>query len=1325
MTGKLLKRIILSSAILLNAFNSEACPCQVTATQTGNDQPGFITSITNFSCGVNNPVSAMLSFGYNTPCSWTLARVIVNGTELPSDYCSGATVDLTNYMPLSSVSVRIIDNPLDNINDQVTLNMAVSMGDGQNLTVGFDAPDYVCFGNPVSFTNNSECVAGYLWDFGDGTTSTQANPTHVYNQAGYYFVTLDAFSATGSPLGSSSQYVLIAGHKPELVLSQDTVCVGDEINFWDIAFFNQNFDVSYNIDFGDGTTANSQNNWFNFEHAYGAVGNYNVVLTVNSECGVQTIDTLITVSSNLPIQSFLDVQGSGTVVICPGTEINLYTDWSQTYLFNYGDGSTGTSQTHVYADYGTYYPTVTVQNGCGNTATFQDVPIIVGNSNNFTGPTNFYLGGNSNQGYCPGSQISFFAPIAESYSWNFGDGGSSSLREPVHAYNNAGQYSLSLTLTDGCGNDTTMYQTVIISNTIPINPDVYIENVPDEVCVNESFTYNINGAWNIQQEGGTFDWDFGDGSGSDTRTGYHSYAISGTYTVSCTITNACGNDTTLYLTVIAGTNIPPGNINAFTIQNQFCPGDDILLLTYPYSPTNNVVWDMGNGENVISSDTFALNVEQTSMVFHQSTYAYNDPGIYNVQVAVTNGCGLTVTEDIVLTVTGGTEIQEAGFFIEQDAYYCLNEPIVFKGYGGNEFFWNFGDNSGIELSSQALEPVTHSFSEPGSYVVTMVARNSCGDTMIISQVINIPDSDMNIITNSSNSNCLQSNGTAVAYVVGPNSPYTYIWSNGVTSNINSGLAAGTYIVNVTDSKGCTDFALATISDAEAPTIAVSNVVDVSCYGDDNGAIDITPIGNTEGATYLWSNGATTQDVNALVAGPYEVIVTNGQGCISVASVTIGQPDAVEIEFTSTQASCGWQNATAAAVVTGTTGPYLFVWSNGASGPVANGLSSGFHNVAVIDNQGCVTQGTVAISETNAPGIILDSLLNVGCGSGGSGIYTSAIGGVLPYSFSWSTGSVADDIYSLTPGQYTLTVSGADGCESNVIYDIEYEEPEINPICVVTVGPGQHNKVAWEKLETSGVAAYNIYKESSAAGLYYLVGEVLYDSLSVWIDTISNPAVQSYRYKIAAVDSCGTESYLSGHHKTIHLTQNIGLNNDVNLIWDNYEGFSYTSYNVWRFDDVAGWEMIATLPSNVNSYTDINAPMATATSLHYFVEVALQDVCVSTRVENNNTTRSNRTEAIAGPIDETGLNEEVDNDDIIVYPNPTDGEIYLNFNMGNVKTLGYQLIDAQGRMILSETLHQLTDGSEHVINTVNAASGVYTLRFSIGEQILHKRIMIRR
>ena len=64
-------------------------------------------------------------------------------------------------------------------------------------------------------------------------------------------------------------------------------------------------------------------------------------------------------------------------------------------------------------------------------------------------------------------------------------------------------------------------------------------------------------------------------------------------------------------------------------------------------------------------------------------------------------------------------------------------------------------------------------------------------------------------------------------------------------------------------------------------------------------------------------------------------------------------------------------------------------------------------------------------------------------------------------------------------------------------------------------------------------------------------------------------------------------------------------------------------------------------------------------------------------------------------------------------------------MGNVKTLGYQLIDAQGRMILSETLHQLTDGSEHVINTVNAASGVYTLRFSIGEQILHKRIMIRR
>ncbi|MFN5909848.1 MAG: PKD domain-containing protein [Bacteroidota bacterium] len=1310
--------------LIISSFNASACPCSVTATQTGSDLPGFTTTITNFSCGVNNPVSASLAFNYSTPCNWTLARVIIDGVELPNSFCSGATVDLTPFMPLSSVAVRVYDNPSDNYNDNVTVNMAVTLSDGQQQAVAFDAPDYICFGDPVPFANNSQCISGYQWDFGDGSTSTQASPSHTYAEAGYYWVTLRGFNALGVQVGTTSQYVIVGGHRPKINITKDTVCVGDEITFWDAAYFNNTFDASYSINFGDGTTQTSDNNWFTFFHAYTATGNYPVTLTVNSECGTQIIDTMIHVGSDIPVQSFLEVGWAANNPICPGTMVNLYTDWSQSYLFNYGDGTTGTAGNHVYSNYGTYYPTVTVQNGCGNTATYEDIPVVVSDVNYFTGSASISVDGNSNATFCPGAQIRFYGPPATTYLWNFGDGGTSNIMEPYHAFNNPGQYNVGLTLMDGCGNDTTVYLAVNITNNIPVDPNVEFSQLPEEICVGDAFIYDISGAWLLSQQGGSFTWDFGDGNTSDAISGYHAYAASGTYTVSCTIENSCGNDTTLYTSISAGSNVPPGNFLATTIQDEFCPGDNIMLLTYPYSASNTVVWNMGNNDLVTITDSLALSAEESEMVFHQGYYLYTVPGVYNVQVSLTNGCGLTATEDIVLTIAPGSEIEEAGFFVEEDNYFCLNEPLVFRGFGGNEFFWNFGDNSGVELSSQALEPVTHAYAEPGTYTVTMVARNNCGDTVIITQMIDIPDSEMQIITNSSNSNCLESNGTAVAYVVGPNAPFTYVWSNAVTSNINANLSAGTYIVNVTDSEGCVDFALATVSDAEAPTIAVSNVVDVSCYGEDNGAIDITPIGNTEGVTYQWSNGATSQDVSGLVAGPYEVVVTNGQGCISVASVTVEQPGQVELEFTSTQATCGWANAAAAAVVTGTTGPYIYVWSNGDSGPLANGLPAGIHSVAVIDNEGCVTEGSVAISETNAPGIILDSLLDVGCGLGGSGIYVSAIGGTAPYSYLWSNGATGNGISGLAPGEYSLTVSGANGCESNAIYAIEYEIPSVNPICVVTVGPGQHNKVAWEKLAETGVAYYNVYKESSAAGLYYLVGSVPYDSLSTWIDTISNPAVQAYRYKIAAVDSCGTESYLSSHHKTIHLTQNIGLNDEVNLIWDNYEGFSYTSYNVWRYDDADGWQIIATLPSNVNSYTDLNAPMATATSLYYFIDITLEEACVSTRAENNNTTRSNRTEAVAGPLDDTGITELHPDDALIVYPNPSDGIIYLSFNMGNVPVLNYRLIDAQGREISSETLYKLSDGDQHTIDSKMAAAGVYTLQITFGENSFHRRIIIR-
>jgi PKD repeat protein len=1063
---------------------------------------------------------------------------------------------------------------------------------------------------------------------------------------------------------------------------------------------------------------------FSVEHPYASLGSYNVQLFINSECGSKVLDTIIHVVNNLQATAYLGIDYNSQFGVCPGTPVYFNTDWSaQNYLINYGDGTYGTNGSHSYENFGTYYPSVTITNTCGNTASASSAPIVVTTLSQYSGqPSAGASNGGEINSFCPSTPVDFWAAEAQSYHWNFGDGDTSGLRNPSHIFNAPGTYNVSVKLTDGCANDTVISFTVNIVTNLPVSSMVTFENIPSEICVGDPLVFDLNGAYQYQTAGSIY-WSFGDGTYANTLSGQHSYQTSGVYTIQCTITNGCGSDTTLTTQITAGTNVPPA-IDFFTPQNSYCPGDEVLLVATPYSSSFTINWDLDNGNIIPIQDTILVSNEEGTTTYYQGVYVYSTPGVYTTTASVTNACGLSTSQEIIVNIGNGATIQEAGFFLEGNEYICLGEEVVFRGYGGTDYYWYFGDETGLQYSANTLEEVTHSFEEPGVYLVRMIAKNACGDTMLVKRNIVIPDSKMDIVTNSIDANCLQSNGTAVAYVLGPNAPYNFVWSNGQTTNVASNLSAGLYVVNVEDSKGCKSFAIATVSDEEAPVIAVSNVIPVSCFGEDNGAIDITPIGNTSGITYEWSNGETSQDVSGLVAGPYEIFATNGQGCVSVASITVTEPDEVLIDFSTTQAVCGYASGTASAIVTGTTGPYLYLWSDNQTGATATGLAGGVYSVTVIDNESCLTQASIAISETNSPMITVDSVIQAGCGSAGSSIYITPIGGTQPYTYLWSNAQTTDDVNGLSPGQYYVKVYGDDGCYSTKLFDIDYEVPETDAVCVVTVTNSQNNKIAWEKYSASDISYYNIYRESSEAGLYYNIGRVPYDSLSVFVDTVSNPAVQSYRYKVAAVDNCGTESDLSSHHKTIHLTQNVGISGEVNLIWDSYEGFSYATYNILRYDNVDGWQQLTSLPSNVNSYSDYQAPTATATSLHYLIEVVLDQACVSTKIENNNTTRSNRTEPIAGPIEETGLEKLVRSNELMVYPNPANKLLNVRISIGNGSDVKLMMLDGQGREVMTQSLDEVTDGYELELDISEFDSGIYSLWIISDGQRYQKRITIQ-
>jgi len=179
------------------------------------------------------------------------------------------------------------------------------------------------------------------------------------------------------------------------------------------------------------------------------------------------------------------------------------------------------------------------------------------------------------------------------------------------------------------------------------------------------------------------------------------------------------------------------------------------------------------------------------------------------------------------------------------------------------------------------------------------------------------------------------------------------------------------------------------------------------------------------------------------------------------------------------------------------------------------------------------------------------------------------------------------------------------------------------ICIVTVDEDLgYNVVVFEKHILGAIDHYNIYAESSVAGVYDSIGFIPADSAGVFVDTNSNPAVKAYSYKISTIDSCGNESMMSEMHKTMHLTINQGSGTTWNLIWNFYDGIPVQTYRIWRADTSMNWVKIDSVPGTNSSYSDLTPP---AGGLFYQVEIISPYICQPFNYKANtnyNTSRSN-------------------------------------------------------------------------------------------------------
>ncbi|MDP1623711.1 MAG: Ig-like domain-containing protein, partial [Bacteroidales bacterium] len=337
----------------------------------------------------------------------------------------------------------------------------------------------------------------------------------------------------------------------------------------------------------------------------------------------------------------------------------------------------------------------------------------------------------------------------------------------------------------------------------------------------------------------------------------------------------------------------------------------------------------------------------------------------------------------------------------------------------------------------------------GSHQVCVKPENNCGPGT--DQCVNIVVSKPILTLTPHDVACNGYNSGSIDLgISGGIAPFTFAWtksgSPGFSASVQNpeGLSSGIYYVTVTDKSGCAATGSTTVSQP-ATALQVSGVVtNENPYGSANGSVVITATGGTPSYIYAWSNGVTTKDITGLAGGGYTITVTDANGCQVIKSFTINQiggPLSVS-SITKTNVLCYGQNTgTIDLEVIGGATPYSYIWSNSATTQDLTGLTAGTYSVTVTDNVGAKAYSSIAITQPAAALAASTSVTNVTCYNQGNGsVSLSVSGGTVPRTYLWNTGAITQNLMNVGPGNYSVTVTDANACQT--IASASITEPSI-------------------------------------------------------------------------------------------------------------------------------------------------------------------------------------------------------------------------------------------------------------------------------------------
>ena len=464
-----------------------------------------------------------------------------------------------------------------------------------------------------------------------------------------------------------------------------------------------------------------------------------------------------------------------------------------------------------------------------------------------------------------------------------------------------------------------------------------------------------------------------------------------------------------------------------------------------------------------------------------------------------------------------------------------------------------------------------------------------------------------------------------------------------------------------------------------------------------------------GNTYNWSvtNGAIasgqgTNNVSIMWGqnGPYQLTLTESDGTCSGSSYLFAVNNncsiSVSAASSTTNTFCAGTTLQLQAATSATGITYQW-YLNGTLIPNETNqnisVSAGGNYQVSINQNGCTAVSNI-VSINQLPSAIIPSILveqaNAGCAGGET---TLTVSGGIYTNLLWNNGLTASSINVNASGDFSITAIDENGCAVSAgPVSVNFSILDPVPVCIVTVDQvtGKNN-VVWEPVTSDLINSYVVLKETNVANEYAQIGTVAYGSNGIFEDLNSDPQIQANRYKLALIDTCGILSSTSNFHKTIHLTANQGLGSNVNLIWSDYEGFDFGSYSIYRGSSASSLNLLTTIASNLNSFTDVNPPVG---ETYYMIEVAGVSCDPQRTLVYSH----------SNILDSTVGIEEFTSTRISLYPNPASTSITLQVN---TSLLGeeYVVFDAIGKVIYKNKIQSTNE----LIHLENFNNGNYFIK----------------